>query len=339
MSSTIIDKKFIGLVSSRLRNLTYKNTASVVASFTHTCERSDSRKKRAHFLSYPDGVFMRCFNCGEALPLSKFLQDVDPVLYREYCLENFKEGIWESKETYRPVLVEPVKVEPKPTINYFESLISYADLPSNHPALQYIVRRQIPESRYKELYLAPKFYKWASRIDPIFLKFAVDVPRLIVPYYDLNKKLLGFSCRAFGKEIPKYIHLRTDKENEFIYGQDHVDINKPLLVVEGQIDSMFLENCVAIGRADYKSGFLETHKQNIVIIPDNDFRRNIHVCNQIRRAITSGFKVCFLPDYWKKDVNDIVKSGITASEIQDYVIRNKKSGASALLELALERKC
>jgi hypothetical protein len=309
MSNTIIDKKFIGLVSGRLRNLIYKNTASVVASFTHSCERPESRKRRGHFLSYPDGVFMRCFNCGESLPLSKFLQDQDPTLYREYCLENFKEGIWESKEEYRPVLVEPVKEEPKVELDYFQGLISHRDLPENHPAMQYIAKRMIPKARYDELYIAPQFYRWASRIDPIFKKFTVEVPRLILPYYDINKNLLGFSCRAYGKEQPKYIHLRTDETREFIYGQDHVDIKKLIFVVEGQIDSMFLDNCVAIGRASYKSGFLETHKNNLVIIPDNDFRRNIHVCEQIKKAVTSGFTVCFLPDYWKKDINDIVKSG------------------------------
>lgn len=339
MSSTIIDKKFIGLVSGRLKNLVYKNTASVVASFTHSCERPESRKRRGHFLSYPDGVFMRCFNCGESLPLSKFLQDQDPTLYKEYCLENFKEGVWESKEEYRPVLVEPVVEKPKPVIDYFHNLISYRDLPDDHPAMNYIIDRQIPEKRYKELYIVPKFHKWASKIDPIFEKFKTDHPRLVLPYYDINKNLLGFTCRAYGKEQPKYIHLRTDDTREFIYGQDHVDINKPILAVEGQIDSMFLDNCVAIGRASYKSGFLETHKTNLAIIPDNDFRRNIHVCNQIKKAITSGFTVCFLPESWKKDINDIIKSGTTAREIQEYVMSNRKSGAQALLQLALERKC
>ena len=282
---------------------------------------------------------MRCFNCGESLPLSKFLQDQDPALYKEYCLENFKEGIWESKEEYRPVLVAPIKEEAKLAIDHFKGLISYRDIPKGHPAMGYITDRQIPEKRYKELYIVPKFHKWASRIDPIFGKFKTDHPRLVLPYYDINKNLLGFTCRAYGQEQPKYIHLRTDDTREFIYGQDHVDISKPILVVEGQIDSMFLDNCVAIGRASYKSGFLETHKNNLVIIPDNDFRRNIHVCEQIKKAITSGFNVCFLPESWKKDINLIVKSGINAQEIHEYVMSNRKSGAQALLQLALERKC
>lgn len=338
-NNTIIDRKFIGLVSSRLRNLTYKNTSSVIASFSHTCERSDSNKKRAHFLKYKDGTFMRCFNCSESISLSKFLQHIDPSLYKEYCMENFKEGIWESKIDYKPVLVEPIKPIEKPKINYLDGLISYKNLSCDNPALIPLIKRHIPAIRYEQLYLAPKFYKWASLIDPIFSKFKKDVPRLIIPYYGINKNLLGFSCRAFGNENPKYIHLRIDNTTEFIYGLEFVDTDKAILVVEGQIDSFFLDNCIAIGRSSYKSEFLESHKENVIIIPDNDFRRNIHVCNQIKKAITNGFTVCFLPNYWKKDINDIVRDGITSTTIEQYILNNKKSGVSALLELALERKC
>jgi len=335
----IIDRKFIGLVSSRLRNLVYKNTASVVASFSHTCERSDSNKKRGHFLTYKNVTLLKCFNCGESLPLSKFIQDIDPGLYKEYCLENFKAGVWESKEEYRPVLVEPVAVIEKPKLNYLDGLVSYIELDQNNPAVKYIIDRGIPKHRYIQFFLAPKFYKWASRIDPIFAKFKRDVPRLIIPYYDLNNNLLGFSCRAFGKEQPKYIHLRTDDTKEFIYGLNHIDIKAPIFVVEGQIDSMFLNNCVGIGRASYKSAFLEAHKEQVIIIPDNDFRRNPHVLLQLKKAVINGYTICLLPDHWKKDINEIVQSGISSNDIEQYILSNKKSGAGALLSLALERRC
>ena len=284
---------------------------------------------------------MRCFNCGESLSLAKFLQGTDGLLYKEYCLENFKEGIWESSDKVPEVQIPiPQKTSPSPVkINYLESLIPYKSLLSNHPAMLYVKSRGIPENRYLEFFISPKFYAWASKIDPIFLKFKTDVPRLVIPYYGLNNDLLGFSCRAFGKEIPKYIHLRVNREKEFIYGLNHINTEKPILVVEGQIDSMFLDNCLAIGRASYKSVFLETHKDKIIIIPDNDFRRNPNVCSQLKKAIEEGYNVCILPEYWKKDINEIIKSGISSLEIEKYVLSNKKNGASALLELALERKC
>jgi DNA primase len=161
----------------------------------------------------------------------------------------------------------------------------------------------------------------------------------VIPYYAEDKTLLGFACRAFGKESPKYIQLRIDKNREFIYGADKIDSTKPIIAVEGQIDSMFLENAVAMGTANYNSDYLSQHKDNVIIVPDNDFRRNPHVCSQLKKAINSGFKICLLPDSWKKDINDNVKSGIDRKDIMDYILSNHKQGAEALLEFTLEKRC
>lgn len=336
MTSQIIDRKFIGLVSGRLKNITYKGSGSVVASFTHSCERAN--KRRAHFLTYKGSTFCKCFNCGASLSLSQFLKDTDQVLYKEYCMENFKDGVWETTEPQPAVFVEPKHI--KPEFDRFDGLVPYEGLISTHPAIEYVVRRMIPKERYDEFFLAPKFYKWASKFDSVFFKFEKDAPRLIIPYYGLlNSNLLGFSCRAFGKETPKYIHLRVDEENEFIYGLSRLDLRKPILVVEGQIDSMLLDNAIAIGRASYVSDFLVKHKADVTIVPDNDFRRNFHVCNQLKKAILSGYTICILPSHWPKDINDMIKTGISKNEIQEYIKNNRKSGQSALLELALEKRC
>jgi hypothetical protein len=114
---------------------------------------------------------------------------------------------------------------------------------------------------------------------------------------------------------------------------------KPFIALEGQIDSMFLKNAMAVGNANYGAKFLADHKDNAIIVPDNDFRRNPSVCKQLRKAIESGFKVCMLPSTWKKDVNDIVKSGVSSQEIEDYIFNNVKQGPSALMEFVLEKRC
>ena len=338
--SSIIDKKFIGLISGRLRNVTYKNSGSVLASFSHSCERANSHKKRGHFLLYKGVTFFRCFNCGESMSLSQYIKSEDPVLFREYALENFKEGVWDSKPQEPIPLKNLEESEPVPNvINHMTGLLCYDSLKSTNPALKYVVDRMIPTDRYSDLYLAPKFYEWAGRIDPVFKKFTRESPRLVLPYHDRGGNLLGFTCRAFGKELPKYIHLRLDKDKEFIYGANRVDTSSPIIVLEGQLDSLFLDNAVGVGRASYDSAFLSENKTMTIIVPDNDWRRNIHVCNQLKRAILCGQSVSILPDYWKKDINDIIRSGINKSQLMEYIISHKKSGPAAELELALERKC
>jgi hypothetical protein len=340
MTSNLIDRKFIGLVSGRLKNITYKGSSSVLASFTHSCERAN--KRRGHFLSYKGTTFFRCFNCGSSLSLSQFLKDTDQTLYREYCLENFREGVWESREPEHSILddsTEPEKIAPERS-DYFDTLIPYSSLRDNHPALSYVTSRGIPRERYLEFFLAPNFFKWASNFDPVFSRFEKSVPRLVIPYYgSLNSNLLGFSCRAFGKELPKYIHLRVDKTNEFIYGLSRLDMSKPILVTEGPLDSTFLSNCIAMGGASFKSEFISSHKENVIIIPDNDFRRNLHVFNQLRAAVDAGNKICLLPSHWPKDINDCIKKGISSDSIHNYISENTKFGLAAKLELALEKKC
>jgi hypothetical protein len=102
---------------------------------------------------------------------------------------------------------------------------------------------------------------------------------------------------------------------------------------------LFLDNAVAVGNANYSSEFLEKNKENVVIIPDNDFRRNPQVCAQLKKAIQAGFAICILPDHWKKDVNAIIQSGVTKQEIQNYIQTNTKRGLAATLEFTLEKKC
>ena len=53
------------------------------------------------------------------------------------------------------------------------------------------------------------------------------------------------SRRAFGKEQPKYLTVKLDENKQKVYGLDTVNLQEPLHIVEGPIDSMFLKNCLA----------------------------------------------------------------------------------------------
>lgn len=332
----IIDRKYIGFISNRLRNFQHKGNG--LSSFTHDCERKESRKRRGYFLHGKEGIIMKCHNCGVCMSLGNFLKELDPYLAKEYRLECFKEGVYGDNKTID--LQEDV--EPKPervTSLDISGLISYTNIPETHPAMRYLTRRMIPRDKIHGLYIAPNFHDWAKRFEPVFEKFKTDHPRLVIPYFGLNNQLLGFACRAFGKEEPKYIQLRLDKEKEFLYGIDSVDTTKKFIAIEGQIDSMFLKNCIAVGNANYGAKFLHDHKDNAIIVPDNDFRRNPDVCAQLKRAIDNGFTISLLPEQWPKDINDCVKSGIPAQEIEDYIYNHARSGPAAVLEYTLEKRC
>lgn len=334
MSDFYIDQKYVGMVSTRLRNYKHKGAGNSLGSFTHKCERPESRKRRGYFLSYKGSVVFCCHNCGISCSLFNFLKEEDPNLYAEYRIETFREGNFIQQQNTKPEAEES-----KPVIPYFTGLIPYSKLVPTNPAMRYLTRRMIPEDKLDLFYMAPKFYSWAAQYDDVFRNFKEQVPRLVIPYYDEYKNLLGFACRAYGRESPKYIQLRIDKKKEFIFGADQIDLSKKIIAVEGQIDSVFLDNAVAMGTANYQSDYLKKYKDRVIIVPDNDFRRNIHVCNQLKKSINMGYTVCLLPEDWKKDINEIVKSGIDSPTIMNYILSNHRTGPAALLELTLEKKC
>lgn len=343
MSHLFIDKKYLGFISNRLRNVQYKGTRGAIMSFSHSCERSDSRKQRGYFLEYKQSLIFKCHHCGQSMSFGKFLEEQDQTLAKEYRIELFKEGVFGD---YKPPVTEERKPV-QPTLDpeeedvpdFFSSLVNYTELKVNHPAIAYLEKRKIPLERYNRFYFCADFYQWASLIDERFKQFKTKVPRLVIPYWGKNKELLGFVCRAFGKEVPKYIQLRLDKDNEFIYGLDEIDEQRSIIAVEGQIDSLFLDNSIAVGNASYSSDYLRSIKDRVIIVPDNDFRRNLLVCNQLKKAINAGFSVSILPDRWKKDINAIVQSGIDAKTVMETIYANAKSGPAAILELTLEKKC
>ena len=64
-------------------------------------------------------------------------------------------------------------------------------------------------------------------------------------------EVFAYQGRAFGSEQPKYITIKLDDNADKIYGLDRVDKTKTIFVVEGPIDSMFLDNCIAVAGADF----------------------------------------------------------------------------------------
>lgn len=329
-----IDLKFASILGSRLSGFALKGNNK--SNFAHTCERSDSNKRRGWFLPFKNSLFFKCHHCGASSKFETFLKESDPTLYSEYRIEKLKEKAGQSTGTFLDLVVP--SVDKKPDVDLF-GLTPIEELAKSNPARLYVERRKIPQDQIGRLFLAKRFNAWASKHDERFLDKKSELPRLVIPIYDRDKKLNGFTCRAFGPEQPKYIHLKIDKASDFIFGLDRLDFSKPIIAVEGQIDSLFLTNAIAVGSANYKAPFLEQFKDRIIIVPDNDFRRNPQVCQQLKRAIELGFAVSLLPANWKKDINDIVKSGILASEINQYIISHQKSGMAALLELTLEKKC
>ena len=329
------DLTYIRLLSSHLQN--FKQKSAELFAFSHDCEDfSRGRPKQRAFIYRRDSeFFVHCHHCGMSNKFSTFMRNVAPTLYDDYRLQRYK------KMDDAPVIRKEVVQVKKPELVFdavLDRLKCVASLPRSHPVHALLDKRAISTEARKRLYFAPKFFEFVSQYDERFLGRTDEHPRLIIPYFNMHGKVFAFTSRAFGDEKPKYIHTRLSEHEEMIYGLETIDPSKPILVVEGQIDSLFLENCVAVGGASYDCQFLKQIKSNCVIVPDNDFRRNRHVYKQVRKVIEQGFAVALLPEEFPKDINDCVKEGISPETLKRYIQSHTLSGNGALLELAANKR-
>jgi len=156
----------------------------------------------------------------------------------------------------------------------------------------------------------------------------------VIPFFDERDKMFAFQGRAFGKENPKYITIVLDSDRDKIYGLNRVDWNKKVYVVEGPIDSLFLDNCIATAQSDLRVG----KKDSVILIPDNE-PRNKEIVKQIERFISDGYSVVLWPEYVKeKDINDMILSGKSKSEIQKIINENVYSGIKAKTQFVFWKK-
>lgn len=332
--SLYIDKKFVSLVSPKLERFKQKSEYLWNCRCKICGDSSKNKgKARGYFYRRKSDLFYTCHNCGTSLSLGNFLKVVDPSLYREYQMERFKNESSGNvaKPDFAIAKAKPVfkkKVE-LPTIN---------SLPEDHVAKQYLLKRKIPRDRLDDIYYAASFKDYIMAGVPGYEKTLYDEPRIVFPFYDEEKNLLGVQGRALNDSKIKYITVKMDDDFQKIYGLDRVDLTKRVYVVEGIIDSIFLHNSIAVMDASLHKIRSILGNYDYVLIPDRDIR-NREVMKNVAKMIEMKYNVCLLPNNLSgKDINDIIMTGTTPSEIQVLIDNNTFFDLRAKLEFEQWKK-
>ena len=116
---------------------------------------------------------------------------------------------------------------------------------------------------------------------------------------------------------------------------DWFNIKKPIIVVEGPIDSMFLDNAVAmIGLSDATNIPTELKNSELIYALDNE-PRNKQVVETMGRLLENGHRVCVWSDRFRglKDINDMVLAGHGKTTILHDIMRNSHSGLAGHIAL------
>ena len=325
-----IDVKYVNIISPLLQQ--FKKKGDFLWNFRCPyCGDSQKSRTKARGFVYrkKNDLFYRCHNCGVGTTLGKLIEHLDSKSYKDYIMERYKSGVKTVNKEPEFKFNEPV-FRSKDVCSTLNSL---EELQDDHPARKIIDRRNLPISSYKDLFLCPEFYKFTNKLIPNkFPSLDGDHPRLLIPFRDEEGEVFAYQGRAFGNEQPKYLTIKL-QERDKIFGLDKIDKREEVLVVEGPLDSLFLDNCIAVAGADVPN--LDC---DFTVVFDNE-PRNKELLKQVEKAINRGHKICLWPEGMEyKDINDMILGGYTKEEIQDLIKHNTYQGTTATLWFTKWRK-
>jgi transcription elongation factor Elf1 len=333
-----IDSKYVGQISYKLRNFKKKNDYY----WNFSCpicgdSKKNSLKARGFVFKHDNRLVYKCHNCGISTSIGNLIKQLDPLMYNEYVLERYKEST--SNHTPHAQIKLETPTLPQQTICTDLIKAGAVLVKDNEQALEYVKSRKIPETMWKDLYYAAEFKKFVNNIKFHYPKTDYDAPRLIIPFYDQDNKLIAFQGRAFGKEMPKYVTIKLDESKEKIFGLDRMNPDKRIYVTEGPIDSMFIPNAIAVAGAGFDTKFIQAIKDNATLIMDNE-PRSKEICKFIEKLIDEDYSVCLWPEtVLQKDINEMVMAGKSIESIMDTINTNTFQGMEAKLKFIQWRKC
>ena len=333
-----IDKAYIQRLSPQLEGFTQKKQ-NLYNCRCPICGDSQKQKyKMRGFIYEKKGKFRyMCHNCGASMGFAALMKQLNVSLYQEYVMEKWKHG----KNTDAPEKLDKeveYKFDFTPKFNTkctFEYGQRVSELPETHPSKIYCVGRRLP--KLDVLYHTPDFKMVVDKVSKGH-KIPRNEKRIVIPFFNEKCELIALQGRSLDpNNSMRYITIKV-KDVPKIYGLDRVDPTKTTFVTEGPLDSLFLDNAVAMAGSDIDKSFFKDF-YNVVFIYDNE-PRNKEIVKKIESAIDTGFSVFVWPEKIKeKDINDVIMSGIGSLELQSIISRNTHKSLEARLKLASWKRC
>jgi|TARA_B100000959_G_C14935361_1_gene605521 transcription elongation factor Elf1 len=328
-----IDLKFINEISTRLSQFKKKGDYLFNFRCPHCGDSKKSKTKaRAYLYRVKNDMFFKCHNCNHGQNLANFLKFIDSKKYSQYLLERYKGS---APSTPKPKFdFKPPKFK---ETNILDDLTKVSELKEGHPVRKYVLKRKIPEKFFDKLFLCDKFMHLVNKVKPnTFPHTKGEHPRLIIPFYDIGENIFAFQGRAFGKEQPKYLTVKLDEGKQKVFGMERINLQEHIYIVEGPLDSLFLNNCLAAGGADLT---LRVPPSQVTYIFDNE-PRNKEIIKRMYDVVEEDYNIVVWPgEIQLKDVNDMIVSGMSKAEVQSIIHKNTFCKLEALTKLSYYKKC
>lgn len=337
--SLFLDQKYLSLVSNRLPMFKRKDD------FLYNCRcvlcgdsTKNKRKARGYFFKYKNELRYKCHNCDASLSFHSFLKDIDSTLYSQYSLEKYTEGAPLKLANSVPEIVFTAPEFKTQEERLLDKLLDRVDqLPEDHEAVMFCKARNIPKEKYKQIYFINNVKNIAQLNSTYKESIRTEEPRLVLPFYDCNGQLSGVTCRALRGETLRYITVKIKDNVPLLFGVNDIDSKRAIYVVEGPIDSLFLDNCIAAAGTSFgKINTLNLDSTNMVLVFDNQ-PRNKEVCKIVEKNIDQGYKVVIWPqNIEEKDINDMVTAG---RNVKSIIKENTFHGLTAKAKFIAWKRC
>lgn len=302
------------------------------------CGDSKEKETRKRFFIYKNrhnNLKVHCHNCGLHETVFEFIERMYPDMIDEYKMYGFtpKKNLAEEAKlilnTANDIAATMPSRELFVTDDSFDELTDAINaLAASHPARKYVDKRQVPyhlvryTKNFKDLLLS-------LHLDEINKRYAI--PAMLIPFRRASAKIEIFQARFFDPKIkPKYYTVKLNPDARKIYNQDFIDPSQTVYILEGPIDSMFIDNAIALGGSD---GNIEI--PNKVWVFDND-KNNHEMQAKISAKIAFGEKVVIWDTRTMyKDINEaIIEYNMTKEEIARTIRSRTFCGLKAKLEFA-----
>ena len=340
-----IDLKYINMISHRFER--FKRKDDYLFNFRcPICGDSSTKKNKARGFIYKkkNDMFYKCHNCDAGKTFGGLLKITDPLLHKEYVMERYSEGVAGPRANKTPEFDFKPPVFNTPKDGLIDELMDRVDKlheqcelsDSNHIAVDYCKRRMIPKEKWDRLYHIEDISKIHQLAPKYRDRIKTNEPRLAIPFFDSNGKLTGLTLRDYGNNPLRYIMVKINEDAPTIFGLDCISNDTPVKIVEGPLDSLFLDNAIACAGTSFSKIDTLNLPQDRIIIVDNQ-PKNTEVCNIVHKLIKSGERVVIWPDeILEKDINDMVLNGVAVEEI---ISNNVFHNLEAELRFTNWRKC
>lgn len=287
-------------------------------------------KTRGTFYKKNQGYNFGCFNCESSMSLIRFVKLYFPDVFSRYQFSLFQQQTHKEKE------ISEKKKKITILSTEFPFLIPYTLSPK---AVAYVKSRKIPENKMSGVLFCEDLNLLLDKLSALgYEPLPVVSPRLIFPVKNTNNVLVGFVARALDPRDPiRYYNIKLTDDEPLLYGQNTINHSRRVIITEGIIDSLFLDNSLAACSAGFGAAikFCQEHHLEYALLFDNE-RRNEQIRNSMLKHINNGSSIVLFTSwsYQGKDLNEMVLKNPNLNLLQEEIENRIRSGLLAKLEFS-----